>query len=34
MWSATPFILGAIVCYAIYVLNEARLRERPYLQGQ
>jgi AAHS family 4-hydroxybenzoate transporter-like MFS transporter len=34
MWSATPFVLGAIVCYAIHVLNTARVRERPYLQGQ
>jgi len=32
MWSAAPFLLGAVVCYAIYVLNEARLRERPYLR--
>jgi AAHS family 4-hydroxybenzoate transporter-like MFS transporter len=26
MWSALPFALGAIVCFAIYRLNEARLR--------
>ena len=26
MWSALPFAFGAIVCYAIYRLNEARLR--------
>ena len=26
MWSALPFLLGAIVCFAIYRLNEARLR--------
>jgi len=26
MWSALPFLLGAGVCYAIYRLNEARLR--------
>jgi len=32
MWSAAPFLLGAVVCYAIYALNEARLRERPYLR--
>ncbi|HWI38611.1 MAG TPA: MFS transporter [Burkholderiales bacterium] len=25
MWSALPFLLGAIVCFAIYRLNEARL---------
>jgi AAHS family 4-hydroxybenzoate transporter-like MFS transporter len=28
MWSALPFLLGAVVCYAIYRLNEARLRAR------
>jgi AAHS family 4-hydroxybenzoate transporter-like MFS transporter len=26
MWSAIPFLLGAIVCFAIYRLNESRLR--------
>ena len=26
MWSALPFVLGAIVCFSIYRLNEARLR--------
>jgi AAHS family 4-hydroxybenzoate transporter-like MFS transporter len=26
MWSALPFAFGAIVCYAIYRLNDARLR--------
>jgi AAHS family 4-hydroxybenzoate transporter-like MFS transporter len=26
LWSALPFLLGAIVCFAIYRLNEARLR--------
>jgi MFS family permease len=26
MWSALPFLLGAVVCYAIYRLNDARLR--------
>ena len=26
MWSTLPFAFGAIVCYAIYRLNEARLR--------
>jgi len=26
MWSALPFLFGAVVCYAIYRLNEARLR--------
>ena len=28
VWSATPFLVGAGVCYAIYRLNEARLKER------
>ena len=32
MWSAAPFLLGAIVCFTVYRLNEARLRERPYLR--
>jgi AAHS family 4-hydroxybenzoate transporter-like MFS transporter len=27
MWSAVPFALGAVVCFTIYRLNEARLRE-------
>src|SRR3954469_19113716 len=27
MWSALPFALGAVVCFTIYRLNEARLRE-------
>jgi AAHS family 4-hydroxybenzoate transporter-like MFS transporter len=26
MWSALPFAFGAVVCFAIYRLNEARLR--------
>src|SRR6185436_10164277 len=36
MWSALPFLLGAVVCYAIYRLNDARLRragEAVGLQG-
>jgi AAHS family 4-hydroxybenzoate transporter-like MFS transporter len=32
MWSAIPFALGAVICFAIYRLNEARVRERPYLR--
>jgi AAHS family 4-hydroxybenzoate transporter-like MFS transporter len=32
MWSALPFIVGAIVCYAIHRLNTARLLERPELR--
>jgi AAHS family 4-hydroxybenzoate transporter-like MFS transporter len=31
MWSALPFAAGAVVCFAIYVLNEARLRAHPEL---
>ena len=32
MWSALPFLVGAVVAFLIYRLNAARLRERPYLQ--
>jgi MFS transporter, AAHS family, 4-hydroxybenzoate transporter len=32
MWSALPFAVGAIVCYAIHRLNTARLAERPELR--
>jgi AAHS family 4-hydroxybenzoate transporter-like MFS transporter len=31
-WSSLPFLAGAIVCFIIHRLNQARLRERPYLQ--
>lgn len=31
MWSATPFLVGAVICFTIHRLNQARLRERPYL---
>jgi AAHS family 4-hydroxybenzoate transporter-like MFS transporter len=35
MWSAIPFAVGAIVCFAIYRLNAARLKTHPELaQGQ
>jgi AAHS family 4-hydroxybenzoate transporter-like MFS transporter len=35
LFSALPFAAGAIVCFAIYLLNEARLRKYPELaQGQ
>jgi len=35
MWSTAPFIAGAIVCYAIWRLNTARLAAHPELaQGQ
>jgi MFS transporter, AAHS family, 4-hydroxybenzoate transporter len=31
LWSSLPFVLGAIVCFAIHYLNQARLRERAWL---
>jgi MFS transporter, AAHS family, 4-hydroxybenzoate transporter len=31
MWSALPFAAGAIVCFAIHLLNTARLRAHPEL---
>jgi MFS transporter, AAHS family, 4-hydroxybenzoate transporter len=31
LWSALPFALGAVVCFTIHVLNEARVREQPQL---
>lgn len=34
LWSSLPFAAGAVVCFLIYRLNAARLRERPYLQEQ
>jgi AAHS family 4-hydroxybenzoate transporter-like MFS transporter len=34
VWSSLPFAAGAVVCFFIYRLNAARLRERPYLQEQ
>ena len=34
VWSSLPFAAGAVVCFAIYKLNGARLKERPYLQEQ
>jgi len=35
MWSALPFAAGALVCFAIYVLNKARLEAHSELaQGQ
>jgi AAHS family 4-hydroxybenzoate transporter-like MFS transporter len=32
MWSALPFVAGAIICFIIYRLNEARLAARPELR--
>jgi len=31
MWSAAPFLLGAIVCYTVHRLNQERIRSRPWL---
>ena len=31
MWSALPFVGGAVVCFIIYLLNNARLRAHPEL---
>jgi MFS transporter, AAHS family, 4-hydroxybenzoate transporter len=33
MWSAAPFLIGALVCFTVYRLNEARVRERTYLRS-
>jgi len=33
MWSALPFAAGAVVCYAIHVLNTRRLAQRPELRA-
>jgi AAHS family 4-hydroxybenzoate transporter-like MFS transporter len=32
MWSALPFVVGAVICFIIYRLNEARLTARPELR--
>jgi AAHS family 4-hydroxybenzoate transporter-like MFS transporter len=32
VWSALPFAVGAIVCFAIYKLNEERLAKHPELR--
>jgi MFS transporter, AAHS family, 4-hydroxybenzoate transporter len=34
IWSSIPFAAGAVVCFTIYRLNKARLKERPWLQEQ
>ena len=34
VWSSLPFVAGAVVCFLVYRLNAARLKERPYLQEQ
>jgi AAHS family 4-hydroxybenzoate transporter-like MFS transporter len=33
MWSSLPFAVGAVVCFAIWKLNETRLRAHPELQA-
>ena len=33
MWSALPFAVGAVVCFAIWKLNEARLQAHPELRA-
>ncbi|HXZ46883.1 MAG TPA: MFS transporter [Pseudolabrys sp.] len=33
MWSALPFAAGAVVCFAVWKLNEARLRAHPELRA-
>jgi len=30
MWAAVPFAIGAVICYIVHRLNEARLKERPW----
>jgi hypothetical protein len=32
MWSALPFAVGAVICFAIHRLNTARLVARPELR--
>jgi AAHS family 4-hydroxybenzoate transporter-like MFS transporter len=32
MWSALPFAVGAVICFAIHRLNTARLAARPELR--
>ena len=31
MWSATPFLIGALICYTVHRLNQERMRSRPWL---
>jgi len=31
MWSALPFLLGAVICYTVHRLNQERIRSRPWL---
>jgi AAHS family 4-hydroxybenzoate transporter-like MFS transporter len=34
IWSALPFAVGSVVCFTVHRLNEARLKERPWMQEQ
>jgi AAHS family 4-hydroxybenzoate transporter-like MFS transporter len=35
MWAAVPFAFGAVIAFIVHRLNEARLRERPWIrEGQ
>jgi MFS transporter, AAHS family, 4-hydroxybenzoate transporter len=35
MWASIPFAVGAVICYIVHRLNEARLKERPWMrEGQ
>jgi len=31
LWSALPFLLGAVICYTVHRLNQERIRSRPWL---
>ena len=31
MWSAAPFLVGAVICYTVHRLNQQRIRSRPWL---
>jgi AAHS family 4-hydroxybenzoate transporter-like MFS transporter len=31
MWAAVPFAVGAVICYIVHRLNQARLKERPWI---
>ena len=32
MWAALPFAVGAVICFIVHRLNEARLAARPELR--
>ena len=34
IWSAAPFLLGAVICYTVHRLNQQRIRSRPWLAPQ